>query len=173
MSTNATPLLRLAALVGGAVFFVIGAIQATHGDFGGTHNTIDSTAEYLVTGGLTVSLFLTAPAWRVLGAWAGTPRAAIAAIVPQLVIGSMCVISVINGQDASFFNAVAPVCLLTWLVASVIIARGLRPSPLAYAVAAAVPVTFLLSPLGGPLLTGAFWMAFGAQRLAVARPVTA
>jgi hypothetical protein len=169
MSLNISPRIRLAALLGGAVYFVIGAIQATHGDFGGTHNTIDSAAEYVVTGGLTVSLLLTAPVYRAFGELAGRPRAALVAIVPQVVIALMCVISVARGEDPSFFNTVAPLCLLAWLAASVVVARGLGRTPLSVALVLLVPVTFALSPIGGPLLTGAFFMAVGAGRLPLRR----
>ena len=162
MNLPSTPISRLAVLLGGAIYFVMGAIQATHGDFGGTHNTIDSTAEYLVTGGFAAALFLTAPAYRIIGA--RTPRAAIAAMVPQLVLGAMCVASVIRGEDPSFFNAVAPICLLTWLVASVFIARGLDGiGRVRWAIPALVIVTIGLSPIGGSMLTGAFWMALAAR----------
>ena len=159
-------LLPLLAIAGGAVFAFLGAIHATHGDFGGTHNTIDSTAEYIVTGGLAVALLLTAPMYRLLGELAGKPRAGIVAIVPQVVLALMCVTSVANGEDAVFFNAVAPLCLLTWLVASVVLARGLRRTeavakPVAYALPALLIVTFPMSPIGGPLLTGVFWIALG------------
>ncbi len=161
----------LAAVLGGATYAFNGALQVTHGgDFGGTHNTIDSTAEYLVTGSLPISLALTIPAYAALGRLARAPRAAAAAIAPQIVLALMCVVSVLNGEDASFFNAVAPVCLLTWLVASAILGRRLHalravPKPVAIALPLLLIATFPLSPLGGPLLTGAFWVAIGAHAL--------
>jgi hypothetical protein len=164
----------LAALIGGAVYFVLGAIHATHGDFGGTHNTLDSTAEYVVTGGFAVALLLTAPAYRVLGRLASAPRVGVVAMVPQLVIGAMCVVSVFNGEDPGFFNAVAPVCVLTWLVTSIVLAVRIRrlgalPSKAAVAIGLLPVVTLALSPIGGPLLTGAFWMAAAAHVLRSAR----
>ena len=169
MNSHRLNITALAALVGGAVYFVLGAIHATHGDFGGTHNTIDSTAEYIVTGGFAVALFLTAPAYRVIGELAQS-RAGVVAMVPQLVVGAMCVVSVINGEDPAFFNAVAPVCILTWLVASIVLAVKLRrlgtvPPRFAIALPLLVIVTLGLSPIGGPLLTGAFWMAVAAHVL--------
>ena len=181
-STSQHRTIGRAALAGGAVFAFMGAIQATHGDFGGTHNTIDSTAEYLVTGGLGAALVLTAPVWSVLGRLAGKPRAGLVAMLPQIVIALMCVISVSQGEDPAFFNAVAPVCLLTWLVSSIVVAVGLKrtgsvPPALAYAAGAIVPVTFALSPIGGPLLTGGFYLALGTLlargTLAVREPAPA
>src|SRR5829696_7435245 len=153
----------VAAAVGGAVFAFTGALQATQ-DFAGTHNTIDTTAEYLVTGALPIALALTIPMYLLLGRLARTPRARIVAVVPQFVLALMCVISVINGEDASFFNAVAPICLATWLGASVVIARGLRrtravPAAVAFALPALLITTFILSPIGGAMLTGAYWIA--------------
>ena len=169
----------VAATAGGAAFMFTGAIQATQ-DFEGSHNTLDTTAEYLATGGLVVALLLTAPIWLLLGRMGGTPRAAIAAAAPQVVIALMSTVSVVNGEDASFFNAVAPVCLLTWLVSSVIIARGLRRTesvarPVALALPALLIITFPLSVVGGPLLTGAFWITVAAllQRGPAALPTAA
>jgi hypothetical protein len=164
----------LAAVLGGLVYAFVGAIQVTH-DFGGTHNTIDSTAEYLVTGALPLAVLLTAPAYRVLGRLAGSPRTALIATVPQLIIGAMCVISVINGEDASFFNAVAPLCLLTWLVSSIVLGVKLRrtnavPKAVAIAIPLLVPITFMLSPIGGGMLTGAFWMTLGTHALREGEP---
>jgi hypothetical protein len=167
MSSSTRTRTLLAAVAGGASFAFCGAIQATH-DFEGTHNTIDTTAEYLATGGLAVALLLTAPIWLLLARMASAPRAGVAAAVPQLVIASMCIGSIVNGEDAAFFNAVAPLCLLTWLAASVVIARGLKrsaavPTPVALALPVLLIATFPLSIVGGPMLTGAFWMAVATQ----------
>jgi hypothetical protein len=166
----------LAAAAGGALYVFTGALQATH-DFAGIHNTLDSTAEYLVTGTLAAALFLVASMYLHLGRMAGTPRAGVAAAIPQLVIGAMCVSSVISGEDAAFFNAVAPASLLTWLIASVVLARGLLrtkavPKPIAYALPALLIVTFPMSVVGGPILTGAYWMVVGT-RLVPARAMPA
>ncbi|HEX2084248.1 MAG TPA: hypothetical protein VHF89_01080 [Solirubrobacteraceae bacterium] len=178
MSSSRLHITALAALLGGAAFVFTGAIQATHGDFGGTHNTLDSTAEYLVTAGFALALFLTAPAYRVLGALAGAPRLGIAAMVPQLVVGAMCVVSVVNGEDPSVFNAVAPACILTWLGASIALGVKLRragtvPTRLALALPFLVIVTLALSPVGGPLLTGAFWLALATHVLRQGEPQAA
>lgn len=170
LSTTSSPTFRtagLAAIAGGAAYAFAGAIQAVHGGFGGDHNTIDSTAEYLVTGALPVSIALTIPAYRALAQLGRAPRAGLAAIVAQAVLALMTVVSVVNGEDAAVFNAVAPLCLLTWLVGSVVIARGLTktgavPRPLAIALPLLLIATFPLSPVGGPLLTGAFWLATGS-----------
>ena len=153
----------VAAAVGGAVFAFAGALQVTQ-DFEGTHNTIDTTAEYLVTGALPVALALTIPMYLLLGRLARTPRAGVVAVVPQVVLALMCVVSVVNGEDPAPFNAVAPLCLLTWLGASVVLSRGLRrtaavPAAVALALPALLITTFALSPVGGGLLTGAYWIA--------------
>jgi hypothetical protein len=170
MNSLRTHITALAALLGGAAYVFTGAIQATHGDFGGTHNTLDSTAEYLVTGGFALALFLTAPAYRVLGALADRPRVGVVAMVPQLVIGAMCVVSIVNGEDPAFFNAVAPVCILTWLVTSVVLGVRLKrnravPAPVAIAVPLLLVTTIGLSVVGGPLLTGVFWMVVATHVL--------
>ena len=171
--------IALAAMASAAAFVFSGAIQATHGDFGGTHNTLDSTAEYLVTGALTPALILLAPLLYLLGRMAGTPRAAKTVVAGPVVIGLMCIVSVINGADPSFFNAVAPVCLLTWLVSSVVIARGLVrtqavPKPVAIALPIVMVATFALAHVGSGLIVGAFYASIalplyrGTQRPALA-----
>ena len=159
----------LAALFGGAAFVFTGAIQATH-EFGGTHNTLDSTAEYLATAGFAAALLLTAPAYRVLGALARAPRVGVAAMVPQLVIAAMCIVSVVNGEDPAFFNAVAPLCILTWLVSSIVLGVKLKrtgavPAPVAVAIPLLMVTTIPLSIVGGPLLTGAFWLTIAGHVL--------
>ena len=163
MTTPTQTLRPRAAVAGGAPLGFTGPIPATQ-EFGGTHNTIDSTAEYLVTGALPVALALTIPMYHLFGRLAGAPRAALAAMAAQAVLALMCVVSEINGADASFVNAVAPVCLLTWLAGSVALTRGLRrtgavPAPVAYALPGLLIATFMASPIGGAMLTGAYWIA--------------
>jgi hypothetical protein len=162
-------LVALAAIAGGIVYAFCGAIEATQ-DFKGTHNTIDSTGEYLVTGGFSLSLILTVWAYRELGRSGSRPRAAMAAVVAQMVLAGLSVISVIRGEDLSIFNVVAPICLLTWLVSSIVIGVGLKktravPKSVAYGLPAIMIATIPLSTIGGPLVTGAFWIAVGAQSL--------
>ena len=166
MTTNLRSI-ALGAVVSGAAFAVCGAINATQ-DFGGTHNPIDSTGEYLVTGALALALFLIAPLYRLLGQLADRPKAGLAAAGAQIVLGLLSATSVLNGEDLAVFNVLAPICLLTWLVASIVLTVGLRrtnavPKAVAYALPAVLFVTFPLSPLGGPLLTGAFFLAIGTQ----------
>lgn len=156
------------AIAGGAAYAVMGALQATHGDFGGTHNTIDSTAEYLVTGAFGAGLLFTGPAYAALGRLAGKPKAGLAALVPHVVLGLMSLLSVVRGEDAAFFNAVAPLALLTILVSSVVIAVALKrtaavPKGVAYALPALIVAVILLSPIGGGLLAGAFWIVAGTR----------
>ena len=175
MNSRRLHITLLAALAGGAAYVFTGAIQATHGDFGGTHNTLDSNAEYLVTAGFAAALFLTAPAYRVLGALAGAPRIGIVAMVPQLVIGAMCVVSVLNGEDPAFFNAVAPLCILIWLVSSLVLGvklkrNGAVPPAVAIAIPLLLVTTIALSIVGGPLLTGAFWLAAATHVLREGTP---
>ena len=174
MNSSRLHIIALAAVVGGLVYVFCGALQVTQ-DFEGSHNTIDTTAEYLVTAAFAAALFLTAGAYRVIGALADAPRVAVAAIVPQVVIGAMCVLSVINGEDASFFNVVAPISLLTWLVSSVVLAVRLRrrdavPAGVTVALPLLVVATIALSPVGGPILTGAFWLAVGSHVLRSGAP---
>lgn len=169
-----SPSLRTSALLavaGGAAFVFTGALQATQ-DFGGTHNTIDSTAEYLVTGGFAAAQLLTAQIHRHLGRMGDAARAGLAVAVALTVLGSISAYSTVNGEDASFFNVVAPLCLLTWLAGSVMIARGLRrteavPKAVALALPALFVTTIPLSVIGGPLLTGVYWMVVGSRLGAV------
>jgi hypothetical protein len=165
----------LAAIAGGVAYAFNGAIQATQ-DFGGTHNTIDSTGEYLVTGGFSAALFLTFLAYRDLARSAGRPKAGVLAMVPQLILAVLCIISVIRGEDLPIFNTVAPLCLLTWMAASIFIMVGLRkaravPKAVAYAMPAILIATIPLSVIGGPLATGVFWIAVGSRSLRAVEPV--
>ena len=169
MNSTRLHITALAAVLGGLVYVFCGTLQVTQ-DFQGSHNTLDTTAEYLVTAGFAAALFLTAGAYRVFGALADAPRVGIVAMVPQLVLGTMCTISVINGEDPAVFNAIAPLCLLTWLVSSVVLAVRLRrreavPGQVAVALPLLVVATIALSPVGGPILTGAFWLVVGTHVL--------
>jgi hypothetical protein len=132
-----SPRTALAAVLGGAVYAFTGAIEATQ-DFGGTRNTIDSTGECLVTGGSAVALLLTCSAYRA-----------------------------IRGEDLPIFNTLAPICLLTWLVASIVIGVALKKTravakPVAIGLPAIMLFTIPLSAFGGPLVTGAYWIAIGS-----------
>jgi hypothetical protein len=176
MDSLRSHLTALTALVGGAAYAFTGAIRVTHGDPAtGTHNTLDDTAEYLVTGALPVALFGTAMAYVLLGRLAGAPRVGVAAVVPQVVLALMCIVSVVNGEDASFFNALAPLSLLTWLIASIVLALRLRraatvPAPVAIVLPLLLVTTFPLNAVGGALITGAFWMALATHVLREGAP---
>ena len=133
-----------------------------------------------MTGALPVAMALTIPIYLLLGRLGRAPRSTVAVVAAQVVLSLMCVISVINGEDASFFNAVAPLCLLTWLAGSVGLARGLRrtgavPAPVAFALPVLLIATFPLSVVGGAMLTGAFWIAAGSllRRGMLGRPAAA
>ncbi len=159
--------LALAAVAGGAVYAFGGALNVTQ-DFQGSHNTIDTTAEYLVTIAFVLQIWLTAGAYKLLGDLGGVGRKALVAIVPQVVLSSTAVVSIAQGEDPAIFNVLAPVCLLTWLVGSVLIARGLRrTNAVPKAVAIALPLTmiasFPLSMVGGGIVTGAYWMVLGSR----------
>lgn len=113
-------------------------------------------------------MLLSAQIYRHLGRMAEVPRAGLAVMVALAVLGTISASSVVMGEGASFFNAVAPVCLLTWVTGSVLIARGLRrTNAVPKAVALSLPALFIttipLSMIGGPLLTGAYWMAVGTR----------
>ena len=176
MNSTRSHITALATLVGGAAYAFAGALQLTN-DFGGTHNTIDSTAEYLVTAGFALALFLIGPMYRLLGRLAGAGRAGGAAMAAQYVLGALTTISVVNGEDLAIFNLLAPLCLLAWLAGTVLVARALKrtgvvPVAVAHALPFAQVVTIALSFVGGPMLTGAFWLVVGSRMagLAPSRP---
>jgi hypothetical protein len=176
LPTMKTHLLRIApalALLGGLAYAVVGAIELAHGGFDqNTHHTIDSTAEYLVTGGFAAALMLTAPAYLALGERAGRPRVGALIAAAQLVLSATSWISVIRGADAGFFDVVAPLCILSWLGGSIALAVALRRADraVAYVLPALVVFTIPLAQFGGPLVTGAFWVAMTlrAPRVATA-----
>jgi hypothetical protein len=73
MNSARSHIAALAALAGGAAYAFAGALQVTN-DFSGSHNTLDSTAEYLVTGALPIGLVATAPAYLAFASLARSAR---------------------------------------------------------------------------------------------------
>ena len=172
---------HLTTIAAGAVFAFSGAIQATH-SFDADEMKINSTAEYLVTGALPISLVLLVPMYLLLGRLAGRPKAGRVAVGAMLALALITTSSVIRGEDLQIFQVVAPLSLVTWLGASVILARGLLrtgalPKAVAYAIPALLVVTFPLASIGGPLVTGAFWIALALRMAreprALAQPAVA
>ena len=160
-----TRILHIAPILGGLVYALVGAVELAHGGFAAnTHHTIDSTAEYVVTAGFAAALMLTAPGYLALGERFGSKRAAAAIAIATVALSLTSWTSVVRGADASFFDAVAPLCILTWLAGSIALAVAARRHarvPLGYAIAlpALVVATIPLAQFGGPMLTGAFWVA--------------
>ena len=169
MTSRRLHITALAALVGAAAYAFGGVIQITQPDPTGTHNTIDSTAEYLVTGPSPVALFGTVLAYLALGRMAGKPRAGSSPSCPGRPRPD------VHRQrhqrrGRGLLQRRRPVCLLTWLVSSIVIAVGLRrrdavPKPVAIALPLLVPITFALSPIGGGIITAAYWLTLATHVL--------
>ena len=156
--------LHIAPLLGALAYAIVAITELAHGGFDqSTNHTINSTAEYVVTAGFAAALMLTAPGYLALGRRFGAERAAQVIAGATLVLSLTTWTSVIRGADAGFFDVVAPLCIVTWLGASVVLAVAARrrgaPLGLAVALPALVIATIPLAQFGGSLLTAAFWTA--------------
>ncbi len=111
---------------------------------------------------------LTAPGYLALGRRFGADRPAQVIVAANLVLSVTTWTSVARGADAGFFDVIAPLCIVTWLVGSIALAVAARRrgASLGFAVAlpALVVATIPLAQFGGGLLTAAFWAALATRR---------
>lgn len=152
-----------AALTYGFLAMAIGAAQAVR--TGDTSAQIATGMRWILVV-FALSLVVLVPAHLALGGFARTPLGArIAALgTPLLAVGAMS--SAVNGQDLAWFPAVAVVANALWLVGSVTLGvslwrAGRVPRWIAVLLPISMPVTLVLSQLGGGLVVGAFWVAVG------------
>jgi hypothetical protein len=144
------------AIVGGAAFAVAGALQVTGLDW--KENAVETPLQHVAMALFAVALVSLVPALRALG------RAWPVAAAGQLAIAAASTVSNIRGVDASWFPAAAIAGNAVWIAGTIALAVTLfrRRSRL---LAAGIVVAYLgaipLAPLGGGLLTGAYWIAVG------------
>jgi len=164
----------ICAMLAAAALAVCAIIQVT--DSQSSQTTVVGV-EHVTLGALSALLLLLVPATLHLGALAGRPRVALAAVTGQALLAALCVVSNVRGEDPSFFAAVAVPTNLLWLGGWIAIGVGLRRrarAPLALAVGLPLcwVATMPLSAIGGTLLAGFFWLAVGWLLLHDALPVT-
>lgn len=152
-----------AAMGYGVTAMAIGAYQAVREDSLTIQIPADVRVMLVV---FAVSMLVLVPAHLALGAFARSRRGSnIAAIgTPLLAVGALS--SAVNGEDFSWFPVVAVAANALWFVGGLTLAVSLwRAGRVQRWVAAVLPltmpVTLLLSQIGGGLLAGAFWLAVG------------
>lgn len=163
---NRTNLSARLMILAGAIWTAMGVLQATRPDWI-TTNVIENTAEHVMMAGLSLVLLLMVPAFALLGRYASgsTPVKVIA--VGTVALAVTITGSNIHGDDPWWFVIAAPISNALWFFGSVALAVLLRRAgrvpawvyvglPLAWI--AALP----LSPIGGPVLSGAYWIAVGS-----------
>jgi hypothetical protein len=166
MQTNtniSTRTAALAAMAAGVVIGVGGILQLTDAQSG------ESTTvgiEHLGLATFTGLLLLLVPVVLYLGRLAGRPRIATVAVIGQVALALLTVISNIRGEDPSFFPAVAAPANLAIFAGLVTIAvslkrRGALPKAMAVGLGVVWIVTLPLSNLGGMVLAGGYWLALG------------
>jgi hypothetical protein len=140
-------------------------------------NLVQTAAQRVTMIAFIVGLIASAPLLAALGRASGRVGrwAAWAAIAAQLTIAALTVDSVIQGNDASFFNPVAGLANGIWLLAVGTLATSLFrrrsvPRPLAVGVAIAYVCTIPLAHAGGGLLAAGYWLAVAVY---LARTATA
>lgn len=156
-----------AALAYGLLAMAVGAAQAVR--TGDTSVQIATGMRWILVA-FALSLLVVVPAHLALGAFARSSLGAriAAAGTPLLAFGAAS--SAINGQDFTWFPAVAVVANALWLIGSVTLGVSLwRAGKVSRWVAVllpvSMPVTLLFSQLGSGLVVGAFWVAVGALML--------
>jgi hypothetical protein len=157
-----------AAILAGAAFAGGGVTQIVHSQ---RHagNRVVGMAGYLALSFFVVALVSAAPSFLALARRArsgAATKAALAAAAGTAVLGLTSITSIVNGQDLSLFNVVAPLTNGAWLVGSIILAVALtRARKVPLAVAVGLPITWVaaipLATVGGGVIAGAYYLAVG------------
>ena len=160
------------AIAAGVFMTAGGVVQIVHSQQHSGSKVV-GVAGHLALGFFVVALVLMAPALVALARQARSAvadKAGLAAAAGTFVLGVTCITSLINGQDFSFFNVVAPLTNGAWLLGSIVIAVALKRSGRVSApIAIGLPLTWIATiPLGthgGGVLAGAYLLTVG-HRLA-------
>ena len=158
------------AIAAGALWAAMGALQAMRPDYL-TTDVIEHPLEHVMMAGFSLALLLMIPGYALLSRYATGSKPVLFVAAGNILLAATVTVSNINGDDPSWFVIVAPLTNALWFFGSIALAVLLRRAgrvpawvyvglPLAWI--AALP----LSPIGGPLLTGAYWLALGYMLLA-------
>lgn len=158
-------LAAFAAMAGGAVWVVTGAIQLTGRDELRTE-AIETGLAHAMLGVFAAALLLTAPAVIALARHATGRRAAYLAAGGQVLLAIAATVSNIEGHDPAFFLVAAPLANAMWLFGAIGLAVSLRragevPKLVAFGLPAVQVFALPLAVVGGPVLSGAYWLAVG------------
>jgi hypothetical protein len=157
-----------AAMAGGAFLVSEGVVQLIHSQ-AGTGSKVVGVAGYLNLSFFLLGLILIAPSFIALARRARPGRvqaAAMTAAFATTLLGVACISSLLLGHDGPWFNVIAPLTNLAWLIGSASLAVSLKRSgrvstliavglPLAWA------VTILLATHGGGVISGAYYLTVG------------
>jgi hypothetical protein len=158
-------LTALAAMAGGATWVATGAIQLSGRDELRT-GAIETVLEHVFLGLFATALLLTAPAVIELARHARTRRPAYLAAAGQVLLAIAATTSNIAGHDPAFFLVAAPLANAMWLFGAIGVAVSLyRAGEVSRLVAFGLPAVQVfalpLSVVGGPIVSGAYWLAVG------------
>jgi hypothetical protein len=122
--------------------------------------------EHVGLAAFTVSVLLLIPMVLGLARAAGLPRLGLATAVGMGALGLTTIVSNINGEDPSFFPAIAGPANLLWfgtLIACAVRLRrnGILSRPLAIMLPLTMVFFLPLSAVGGTLVAGAYWFTLG------------
>jgi hypothetical protein len=182
-TTMRTRLSALAAMAGGLGWIVVGVLQLTGGgEF--TTDAVETVAEHAMMGFFAAALVLTAPVVLALAGHARTRRPGYVAVSGQLLLAIAVTVSNIVGDDPLFFVVVAPLANAMWLVGAIALAVSLKragevPNAVAYGLPLVQVFALPLSVIGGPIVSGGYWLAVGSLLAAdglprrAAQPATA
>jgi hypothetical protein len=183
--TSINPRLAAAfAVAAGAVWAAVGILQVTQRDQLDNETVVEGAVGHLALGGLSLGLLLLVPAMFALARYANRPTGAQVAAVGMVGLAILATISNVRGDDPSFFPPVAMLTNLMWFGGMIALAVSLkRAGRISPRIAVLLPLTWIaalpLSSVGGPLLTGAYWltvgylMYHGALERRAAQPVAA
>jgi hypothetical protein len=164
MNSNQYRLAAMAAVTAGAAWVAGAVFQVTGGHDSG-EEVVGFSGHAILTL-FTISLLLMGPAMFGLARHALSDLGARIATPGLVVLGLTCIVSNVQGEDPSFFVVVAPITNLLWLVGSIVLAvslykAGRIPRGLAIALPFMQVFALPLSAIGGPVVTGAYWIAVG------------
>jgi hypothetical protein len=157
-----------AAILAGAAFAAGGVTQIVHSQ---RHagNRVVGVAGYLALSFAVVALVSAAPSFLALARRArsgAATKAALAAAAGTAVLGVTSITSIVNGQDLSLFNVVAPLTNGAWLIGSIVLAVSLiHAGKVQTAVAVGLPIAWVatipLATVGGGVIAGAYYLVVG------------
>ena len=155
-----------AAMLGGALFAVTGALQATGLNW--KENAVESPLQHLTMALFAAGLVVVTPAAAMLADYAGSRMRFgwLGLVVGPVAVAAASTVSNIRGVDASWFPAVAVAANVLWILGTFTLATGLWrarrvPRLLAIGLIVAYVGEIPFATQGGGLVAGGYWLAVG------------